>query len=122
MCGVDDPTYLRTRAFVLSDDNPYFSRGSAAEGTGGPHVGTGMIWPLGIIMRALTSRDEAEIRTCLRTLVRTHAGTGFMHEAFWKDDPAKFTRPWFAWANSLFGELVLKLAQQRPELLRRPLG
>jgi meiotically up-regulated gene 157 (Mug157) protein len=29
-----------------------------------------------------------------------------MHEGFNPDDPAQYTRPWFAWANSLFGELV----------------
>ena len=59
-----------------------------------------MIWPLGIIMRALTSTSTNEIRSCLRMLKATHAGTGFMHEAFDKDDPKKFTRAWFAWANT----------------------
>jgi meiotically up-regulated gene 157 (Mug157) protein len=67
-----------------------------------------MIWPLAIIMRGLTATDRAEMESCLNVLARTHAGTGFMHEAFNKDDPLKFTRPWFAWANTLFGELVLK--------------
>ncbi len=69
------------------------------------------------IMRALTSSDDDEIRQCLRLIKTTHAGTGFMHEAFNKDDPKQFTRPWFAWANSLFGELILKLSQERPTLL-----
>ena len=41
-------------------------------------------------------------------LQKTHAGTGFMHESFHKDDPKKFTRSWFAWANTLFGELLWK--------------
>ena len=76
-----------------------------------------MIWPLGVILRASTSRDDAEIRLCLDTLRRTHAGTGFMHEAFHKDDPRRFTRSWFAWANTAFGELILKLLQERPKLL-----
>ena len=120
-CPVSDPVYLETRRRVLSDDNPYFFRGRAAEGTGGPHVGLGMVWPLGIAMRALTSTSDAEIRACLRTLRDTHAGTGFMHESFDKDDPARFTRKWFAWANTLFGELVLKVRDERPELLRQPL-
>ena len=61
------------------------------------------------MMRALTSTDDAEIVVALRTLRNTTAGTYFMHEAFQMDDPAKYTRPWFAWANTLFGELVLKL-------------
>ena len=108
-CAPDDRLYRNTRAFVLSDDNPYFYRGSAAEGLGGPHSGLGMIWPLGIILRALTSQDEEEMRQCLAMLKRTHAGTGFMHESFAKDDAASFTRKWFAWANTIFGELILKL-------------
>ncbi len=116
-CAQDDPLYRRTRARVLSDANPYFFKGAAAEGIGGPHVGLNMIWPMSIIMRALTSSDDDEIRQCLRLIKTTHAGTGFMHEAFNKDDPKQFTRPWFAWANSLFGELILKLSQERPTLL-----
>ncbi len=120
-CAADDADYLRTRRLVLSETNPYFFRGKAAEGIGGPHVGLGMIWPLGIIVRALTSTSDQEIRTCLRWLRATHAGAGFMHEAFFKDDPTRFTRPWFAWANTLFGELLLRLRAERPRLLKEPL-
>ena len=116
-CGIDDPIYRRTRAFALSDANPYFFRGKAAEGIGGPHEGLGMVWPMSILIRALTSTDDSEIRQCLRWLRNTTAATGFMHESFQKDNPAEFTRPWFAWANTLFGELILKLAQERPALL-----
>ena len=118
-CAPGDPAYRSTRALVLSGDNPWFQRGRAGEGLGSPHTPEGRIWPIGIAMRALTSLDDAEILHCLRMLVATDAGTGFMHEAFDKDDPTKFTRPWFAWANSLFGELVLKLVDERPSLLRR---
>lgn len=114
---VRDALYQRTRQFVLSSANPYFFKGSAAQGVGGPHVGLGQIWPLGIILRALTSTDDAEIATCLRWLRDTTAGSGFMHESFDANDPRKFTRPWFAWANTLFGELVLKVADERPALL-----
>jgi meiotically up-regulated gene 157 (Mug157) protein len=54
----------------------------------------------------------------MRLLLSTDAGTGFMHESFHKDNPEKFTRPWFAWQNTLFGELVLKLiADGKAELL-----
>jgi hypothetical protein len=76
-----------------------------------------MIWPLGLIVQGLTSTNDDEILHCLDTLRRTHAGTGFMHEAFNKDDAAKFTRPWFAWANTMFGELILKVHGERPHLL-----
>ena len=115
--GPGDPLYLNTRRFVLSDSNPYYVIGKAASGPGGPHVGRDMVWPLGLIMQALTSTDDQEVRQCLLTLQKTHAGTGFIHEAFNKDDPDKYTRPWFAWANSLFGELILKSYKDRPHVL-----
>lgn len=118
ICDARDPLYQRTRQFVLSGANPYFFKGSAAEGVGGPHIGLGQIWPLGMTLRALTSSDDTEIVTCLRWLRDTTAGTGFMHESFDSNNPARFTRSWFAWANTLFGELILNLADKRPALLR----
>ncbi len=102
---------------LLSDLNPYYCKGKVANGMGGPHVGMDMIWPLGVITEGLTSTDDREIRSCLDILRRTHAGTGFMHEAFHKDDATKFTRSWFAWANTIFGEFVLKTFHERPNLL-----
>jgi meiotically up-regulated gene 157 (Mug157) protein len=121
-CRTDDALYRRTRAFVLSDSNPYFFRGKAAEGVGGPHAGLNQVWPMSLMYRALTTSDEGEIRQSLRWLRDTTAGTGFMHESFDKDDAAKFTRPWFAWANTLMGELVVRLAAERPGLLAGELG
>lgn len=120
--SLSDPLYTRTRAFALSPDNPYFFQGKVAKGIGGPHVGLGYIWPMAVLMRALTSTDDAEIVVALRTLRNTTAGTHFMHEAFHMDDPAKYTRPWFAWANTLFGELILKVHRERPALLRQSLA
>ena len=104
-----DKVYRNTRCFVWSEDNPYFFRGKAGEGIGGPHIGYDMIWPMNIMMRAFTSNDDAEIRDCLRMLLATDAGTGFIHESFNKDDASVYTRDWFAWQNTLFGELILKL-------------
>lgn len=106
---VNDPVYRNTRRFVWSTSNPYFFKGKAAEGIGGPHVGYDMIWPMSIMMKAFTSTDDAEIKQCIETLMTTHNGTGFMHESFHKDNPSNFTREWFAWQNTLFGELILKL-------------
>jgi meiotically up-regulated gene 157 (Mug157) protein len=116
-----DPRWRRTAAAAWSPANPWFFRGRRAEGIGGPHVGPRQIWPMSLIVRALSSQDDATILHCMGLLKATHAGTGFMHEAFDQDDPAKFTRPWFAWANGLFGELILQLAARRPHLLRAPL-
>jgi meiotically up-regulated gene 157 (Mug157) protein len=107
--SVSDPIYQNTRRFVLSHDNPYFFSGKAGEGIGGPHVGYDMVWPMSIMMRAFTSTSDQEILRCVQMLVDTDAGTGFMHEAFNKDDATDYTRPWFAWQNTLFGELILKL-------------
>lgn len=112
-----DPIYQNTRKLVLSEDNPFFYKGAAGEGIGGPHVGKDMIWPMSIIMRGLTSTDDAEIKTCIDMLKKTHGGTGFMHESFHKDDPKRFSRSWFAWANTLFGEFLWKVYKERPQLL-----
>ena len=101
--------YRNTRRFVWSTDNPYFFRGSAGEGIGGPHIGYDMAWPMSIMMRALTSRSDKEILQCVKMLMDTDAGTGFMHESFNVNDPSNYTRDWFAWQNTLFGELILKL-------------
>lgn len=109
---IDDPIYQNTRRFVWSESNPYFFRGTAGEGIGGPHVGYDMVWPMSIMMKAFTSQDDAEIKRCIEMLMTTDAGTGFMHESFHKDNPEKFTREWFAWQNTLFGELILKLINE----------
>ncbi len=106
---LNDPVYQNTRRFVWSEDNPWFFRGKAGEGIGGPHIGYNMVWPMSIMMKCFTSQDDEEIRWCMRTLLKTDAGTGFIHESFNKDDASDYTRPWFAWQNTLFGELVLKL-------------
>jgi meiotically up-regulated gene 157 (Mug157) protein len=108
----NDPVYLNTRKFVWSSDNPYFFKGKAAEGIGGPHIGFDMIWPMSLIMKAMTSNDDQEIKYCVKTLRDADGETGFMHESFNKDNPEKFTRSWFAWANTLFGELLLKLVNE----------
>jgi meiotically up-regulated gene 157 (Mug157) protein len=113
----EDPVYVNTRKLLLSEDNPFFFKGRAGEGIGGPHAGMDMIWPMSIIIRGLTSTEEPEIRKCIEMLQHSHAGKGFMHESFQKDDASKFTRSWFAWANTLFGELLWKTYKERPHLL-----
>jgi meiotically up-regulated gene 157 (Mug157) protein len=117
--SIDDTIYQNTRRFVLSDKNPYFFKGKYAEGNGSPHTLSDMIWPMSIIMRIITSKDDNEIKSCLKMLKNTNANTGFMHESFNKVDPEKFTRKWFAWANTLFGEMILKVYHERPYLLSK---
>ncbi|MCY1663777.1 glycoside hydrolase family 125 protein [Chryseobacterium sp. SL1] len=117
----EDEIYKNTRKFSLSKANPWFSEGKFAKGIGGPHIGEHKIWPLGLIMQALTTDDNEEIVSCLKMLKATHAGTGFIHESFDVDNPKDFTRSWFAWANTLFGELILHLHTTKPEILKRKL-
>lgn len=114
---IADPLYQNTRKFILSENNPYFIKGKNTEGYSSPHISNNYIWHLSIIMRALTSSDKEEIKRCLGMIKSTHAGTGFMHEGFDRNNPEKYTRSWFSWANSLFGELVVKLWNEMPDLL-----
>ena len=114
---VTNPVYQNTRKMLLSLSNPFFFKGAAGEGIGGPHAGKDMIWPLGIIMRGLTSTDDQEIRQCIAMLKSSNAGTGFMHESFHKENAAQFTRKWFAWANTLFGEFLWETYQRKPALI-----
>lgn len=112
-----DPVYANTRKFLLSENNPYYFKGKAGAGIGGPHVGRDMIWPIALVMQGLTSTSDEEIKACIATLQRTHGNTGFMHESFHKDDAANFTRSWFAWANTIFGEFLWKTFEEKPYLL-----
>ena len=114
----DPALYARTRSFVWSERNPWFFQGSSGEGIGGPHEGKDMIWPMAITTYALTSQSEKEIAHALSMLKHASAGSGFMHESFNRNDATKFTRSWFAWANSLFGELVANLSTTHPALLQ----
>jgi uncharacterized protein len=113
----DANLYARTRSFVWSERNPWFFKGTAGEGIGGPHEGKDMIWPMALTIYALTSQSEAEIARALAILKHASAGSGFMHESFNRNNAAKFTRSWFAWANSLFGELVATAVEKHPALL-----
>jgi meiotically up-regulated gene 157 (Mug157) protein len=63
-----------------------------------------------LAIQGLTATDTAERLACIRMLAATHAGTYLAHESFDPDDPAIFTRPWFAWANTLVGELLERSA------------
>ncbi len=111
-CPKDDPLYRNTRSFILSGDNPYYQEGTVARGVGSPHTPQGYVWHIGIVMQALTSTDRQEILQCLHMLSQTHAGTNYMHEAFDPSCPEKFTRSWFAWANTLFAELLQNLMEE----------
>lgn len=116
LVSIDDPIYQNTRRMIWSDDNPYFF-GEGIDGVNGPeivsgigsqHTGLDNVWPMSLIMKGLTSNNLYEQQQLVQQLVATDGGTGFMHESFNPSDPSKFTRSWFAWANGLFGELVIR--------------
>jgi meiotically up-regulated gene 157 (Mug157) protein len=115
----NDPIYQTTRKYLLSENNPYYYTGKAGHGVGGPHNGDGWVWPMAIIVEALTTDNDDEIMDCLRRLLSTTAGTNFMHESFWRDNAENYTRSWFAWANTLFGELIINLKKNKPQILTK---
>ncbi len=119
-CSLQDPIYRQTRKFILSDANPFYASGSVASGLTSPHTGiVDHVWPMATIMQVMTSQDEKEMVSSIRALKKTHAHTYFMHESVHVDRPNDYTRPWFGWANSLFGELVLDIAEKNPKLLTK---
>ncbi|PHH59326.1 hypothetical protein CDD81_3376 [Ophiocordyceps australis] len=116
---VSDPIYRRTRDFVLSRSNPYYGVGPVLNATGGPHLGPGMAWPMGVITQALTSDDDNEITACIKQLMGATSGLGLIHESVNTHDQTRWTRSWFAWANGLFGQLLLHLLNEKPALLQQ---
>jgi meiotically up-regulated gene 157 (Mug157) protein len=105
-CAPDDPRYLATRRWILSAANPWYFTGAAARGIGSPHTGPRRVWPIALALQGLTAATDAERLDCIRMLGATHAGTYLAHESFDSDHPATFSRPWFAWANTLVGEFI----------------
>ena len=107
-CEKDDPLYLSTRAMVLSSRNPYYFEGKCLRGVGSPHTPPDYVWDIAIAMQGLTSASRQEQLDCILTMVENDAGTRMMHEGIHVDDPSRYTRPWFSWANSMFCELVME--------------
>ncbi|WP_150468416.1 glycoside hydrolase family 125 protein [Francisella sp. SYW-9] len=105
----NDELYRNTRKFLLSENNPWFFDGKDLTGIGSIHTGRGYVWPIAIVIQALTSNDLSEIKQCIKYLKSSHAETYFMHEGINKDNQYDYTRKWFAWANTLFGELLYNI-------------
>ena len=106
-CAIEDPVYQNTRAWTLSKKNPYYYEGKAACGIGSPHTPEGYIWHIALSIQGMTTKDPSERERLLDYFETTDADTGFVHEGFDRDDPFKFTRPWFSWSNAMFVEFVL---------------
>ncbi|KAL2165262.1 hypothetical protein VTH06DRAFT_559 [Thermothelomyces fergusii] len=113
--------YQNTRRFVLSTANPYFAKGPALSAVGGPHLGPGKGWPMAAIVAGLTAFEDlagfatarerdAAVAEQLFAVLNSTAGTGVVHETVNAWDERQWTRAWFGWANGLFGELILRIA------------
>jgi uncharacterized protein len=113
-----DEIYQNTRRMILSSQgNPYFLSGTAFKGIGGPHIGLRNAWPMSVLVQAMTSQDDEEIKWCLET-VKNVSLMGLVNESVdvehgWEG----MTRSWFAWANSVFAQTLLWVAETRPGLV-----
>ncbi len=112
--SIQDPIYQRTRACVLTSKNRYFFRGRTASGIGSPHTPEGYVWPLAVMTRALTSTDRHEVLEQLQFLADSAGPGGRIHESFDPNDPTKFTRAEFGWANAMYAELLFRAAADLP--------
>ncbi|KAE8154755.1 hypothetical protein BDV25DRAFT_94682 [Aspergillus avenaceus] len=113
----EDTVYQNTRKMVLDKDgNPYYLSGSAFHGIGGPHIGLENAWPMSLLVQAMTSDSDDEITECIN-LVRNSSLLGLVHESINVNSIKDYTRPWFAWANSVFAQTILKVAAERPHLI-----
>ena len=110
--AADDPLYQATKAFVLSERNPYYYEGAALSGIGSEHTPPEYVWPIAVAMEGLVATKAADKMAKLDALVATTGQTGQCHEGVHKDDPALFTRTWFSWANMTFCQLALDVVRQ----------
>lgn len=114
---VKNEVYQNTRRMILNKyGNPYYLTGRGFHGIGGPHIGYVYAWPMSLLVQAMTSDDDDEIKDALDFVLRS-SRLGLVHESINVNRISDFTRPWFAWANSVFAQCILDLAKRKPELL-----
>lgn len=112
-----DPIYIATRKMILSKTgNPYYLSGSSFHGIGGPHIGLQNAWPMSLLLQAMTTDSDDEIKKSLELVLKA-SPLGLVHESVDVDNLKSFTRSWFAWANSVFAQTILDLAERKPHLL-----
>lgn len=102
-----DDLFQNTKAFILSENNPYYYKGKYGGGIGSSHTFPRYIWPIALAVEGLVSPNKEEKKEILDRLVQTSAGTQMMHESFDVDQPSNYTREWFSWANAMFNQLLL---------------
>ncbi|PNP46590.1 hypothetical protein TGAMA5MH_02048 [Trichoderma gamsii] len=112
-----DPTYQKTKAAMFSRANPYYAAGKSWNGIGGPHVNATYPWPMSHISGIFGTDDDNEIKQRLAIILENTSGLGLIHESVNIYNTSVYTRPWFAWANSYFAEMILDLAERKPHLV-----
>jgi meiotically up-regulated gene 157 (Mug157) protein len=60
--------------------------------------------------------SDAEVLKLLE-MIKSASKLGLIHESVDVDSVGVYTRSWFAWANSVFAQMVLDLAERRPEVV-----
>lgn len=121
-CANDDPVYLDTRSFTLSASNPYYYSGKYATGLGSPHTPAGWVWPLGIIGAAITTHNRSDVTHGIDMLDASDTLNGLMHESVDPNDPARFTRPEFGWANAFWADLLFRTVAAYPGIPFTPIS
>ncbi|KZP24643.1 glycoside hydrolase family 125 protein [Athelia psychrophila] len=114
---LNDKTYIATRKFLLSRQNPYYAQGANFSGIGGPHVDVQHPWPMSRITDIFSTDNDTEILQSLYLIANNTDGLGLIHESQSITNQSDWTRPWFAWANSYFAEMILDLAERKPGLI-----
>ncbi len=93
--------FENTVQFVLSKSNRYYFEGKSAKGVGSPHTPNNYVWPIALVSQGMFA-DRNDRYEILSLIVNSTAGTLFMHESFDVNEPKRYTRKWFAWANAYF--------------------
>jgi len=102
---------------LLSRQNPYYAAGTYFSGIGGPHIGVQYPWPMSRVTAIFGTDDDEEILESLYLIANNTNGLGLIHESVNIHNNSDYTRPWFAWANSYFAEMMLDLADRKPGLI-----
>ena len=71
---------------------------------------------MSVLVRARTSNSDAEITESIN-FVRDSSLLGLIHESVNVNYIGEYTRSWFAWANSVFAQTILDLAERKPHLI-----
>jgi uncharacterized protein len=100
--GYDQKVYENTRKRLLDPEyNDFYFASDELRGIGSPHTDVGSVWPLSLMVQALTSNDAKERVEMLRMLLKSQCHNGLMHESVSVDDLQWCSRPIFEWANAL---------------------